>query len=319
MQSESCLLCHSKKIKEFYSRVNDHISGDAFKTIRCSTCGIHFLSPVPDNIERYYPISYRAYSGMVKKILFFFFRMRVNTWLKIQKNIAVPVGTRTALEIGCGSAVMLQALHKKGWHVLGIERNEKTAAQLSKMSGIKILSNDLADLNKDLKFDLIILFNVLEHMKNPMITLKECARRLKTNGIIIINTPNINSWQARFSGHLWFHLDPPRHLFLFTPESIKKILKESGLKFSRIDFISIEHDPFGWAQSIINKIFNNYNILTRYLMGFEKLNQTILFSIILAGIMLIPSIFLSAISWIAKKGAIMQVIAIPDNHIIKQK
>jgi predicted SAM-dependent methyltransferase len=78
------------------------------------------------------------------------------------------------------------------------------------------------------QFDMITLSHVIEHVCNPIAVLKKCHRLLKTNGRIWIETPNLASiGHTIFKAH-WLGLDPPRHLVLFTPSSLRVILQQVG-------------------------------------------------------------------------------------------
>jgi len=299
-----CPICESLEVIDVIPRVNDHITGDIFQILGCKSCGVCFTYPVPDNMELYYPSEYRGYGALAKAVLRTFYRFRVRRWMKM---IGKP---GMVLEIGCGEGLMLDTLRQKGWKVMGIERTEAMAVYARDTLGLDIVSGGIELVPGEKNFDLIILFQVLEHMHNPQSILKECAARLKPGGFLIINVPNFDSWQARFGGNVWLHLDPPRHLFHFSPKSLTQILRTIGLDIHDVKFISFEHDTFVWIQTAINKIIGHYNVLTRYLMGIEKLNFYVVISVVLGLLMVIPSIFLSVVSWVMSKGALTQVVAV---------
>lgn len=299
-----CPVCGSSEIEEIIPKAPDYITAEVFKVIGCQGCDVNFTYPVPADVGAYYPSKYRGYNPFLLAVLRWFYLMRVKKWLK------TVGGPGAALEVGCGLGLMLDILRRKGWEVTGIERTEEMAAKVRDNLGLNVISGDFTRLPKTHSFDLIVLFNVLEHMPNPQIVLKECAQRLKTGGFLIISVPNFDSWQARFNSHLWLHLDPPRHLVHFTPQSLENNLAMAGLAVHSVQFASFEHDPFGWIQSGINKIIGSQNNLTRYLMGIEHFNFRVGISIIFGLLMAIPAVFLSMASWVMKKGALMQVTAV---------
>lgn len=312
-KTKECPICGSSEIKDVISRANDYITGDLFQILGCKVCGICFTYPMPYDIESYYPSNYRAYGPHVTRLLRTFYDFRVRKWMKMRDSPG------TALEIGCGAGLMLDALRRRGWQVMGLERTEAMAAYTRDTMGLNVISGRFESMAKEMRFDLIILFNVLEHMKDPLSILKECAARLKPGGVILINVPNFDSWQAYLNRPLWLHLDPPRHLFHFAPKSLANVLWMAGLKVSDVSFVSFEHDPYGWIQSAINKITGTHNLLTRYLMGIEGYNQKVIISVILGVLIAIPAVFLSMASWIMKKGALMQVVAVlPGEHDVSK-
>ena len=216
-----------------------------------------------------------------------------------------------ALEIGCGSGWMMRALHNQGWQVIGLERNKEEAEFASAATGLQVLSCCIDEI-KDSEFDLIILFNVIEHMRNPRTVINQCSRLLQENGTIIIGTHNFSSWQARIADKYWISLDVPRHFSHFTPQSLATILKAEELEIVRIRDVSWVYDPYCWVQSFLNYFGFGQNFLTNTLM---KKNWRNIFSlsgfamIILTALLILPSLLLSISSWLAGSGAEMEVWA----------
>lgn len=304
---KACSVCKTVITKNMIHKVNDHVSGDAFQILYCEKCQLHFTSPVPENMEVYYPLKYREYGPLAITFLHFFYNFHVSKWAKLTDKPG------RALEIGCGKGFMLDALKRRGWDVVGIERTKEMVAYAKNILKLNVVSKEISQFPKEQEFDLIILFNSLEHMLNPESMLKECSARLKPGGLLVVTVPNFGSWQAKFAGRYWVHLDPPRHLFHFCQRSLINLMKKSGFNIYRVGFVSFEHDPFGWIQSTINKITGQQNILTRYLMGIEHFNFMVFLSIILSAILILPSVLLSIVSWIAGQGSIMEITAIRHN------
>ena len=172
-QGMECPLCGSPDVVERIPRVDDHITGDPFHIRGCRACGVCFTHPMPREMDRYYPSKYRGYSSLTKAVLGTLYRLRVRKWLRMVK------GTGSVLEVGCGPGLMLEALRKHGWQVTGIERTESMAAYAREKLGLNVIPGGIEALPKGLAFDLIVMFQVLEHMPNPLSILKECAARLK--------------------------------------------------------------------------------------------------------------------------------------------
>jgi 2-polyprenyl-3-methyl-5-hydroxy-6-metoxy-1,4-benzoquinol methylase len=79
-------------------------------------------------------------------------------------------------------------------------------------------------------FDAVSMNHVIEHLHDPVATLKECRRIMKPGGTISIATPNLASAGHKLFGPDWFALDPPRHLVLFTPDSLRRALRTAGFE-----------------------------------------------------------------------------------------
>ena len=114
------------------------------------------------------------------------------------------------------------------------------------------------------------------------------------------------------------HLDVPRHLVHYTPESLSHTLKCAGLTLSALSFTSFEHDPYGWVESAISRVTGRTNTLTRFLMGLDEFSPRVLFSCILGTALFPSALLLAALSWVAGSGALMEAIAVRSNAAEKQ-
>ena len=85
------------------------------------------------------------------------------------------------------------------------------------------------------------------------------------------------------------------------------MFERSGLRASAMSYVSIEHDPFGWIQSALNKVFDDDNGLTRRLMGLDKATVWNTVALAAAAVLFVPALLLAIASWIAGEGAILQV------------
>jgi SAM-dependent methyltransferase len=213
---------------------------------------------------------------------------------------------------------MLAAFRRRGWRVFGIERNETAAETARQTLGPDTIATSMEGLPADARFDLIVLFQVLEHIGEPVALLREYANRLAPGALLIANVPNFSSWQSRFAGSKWMHLDVPRHLVHYTPDSMRHTLKCAGLTLSALSFTSFEHDPYGWVESTISCVTERTNTLTRFLMGLDKFSPQVLFSCILGIALLPPALLLAALSWVAGSGALMEAIAVRSSAAEKQ-
>lgn len=301
-----CPVCHAKEYDLLWDECNDYFSGDKFEVSECKTCGLRRTLPVPSNLEMYYPGEYRGYHAFVQCVLRMLYGRRVRQW---HSMFAKP---GQILEVGCGPGFMIKLFQELGWEVSGIERNSQAAKAAAEIPGARIYDGGFEDIPERQSYDLIVLFQVLEHMMDPYETLRSCRTRLAENGRIIIGVPNIASWQAQIGENRWFHLDPPRHLFHFSPHTLASTLKEVGLRVSSISYTSWEHDPYGWIQTILNKLGFDYNRLTKVLMRKESagFHDLLMFGI---GLSLGPiSVVLALISWICSRGALMTVVVEVD-------
>ena len=83
-------------------------------------------------------------------------------------------------------------------------------------------------------FDFVHMSHVLEHVTEPLATLREVARLLRPGGRVYIETPNIDSLGFRWAREYWFPLEVPRHLWLFSPRTLTRAVTSAGLSVSRL-------------------------------------------------------------------------------------
>ena len=141
-----------------------------------------------------------------------------------------PESGGTLLDVGCGSGAFLRTAKTCGWQVSGIDPDPK-AVMNCRGQGFDVLQGGVEQFAEmDNLFDVITLNHVIEHVHDPVATLRACHRLLKPNGQLWLATPNIDSLGHKQYGRDWRGLEPPRHLVLFNPASLRLGLERAGFK-----------------------------------------------------------------------------------------
>ncbi|MGA4643629.1 class I SAM-dependent methyltransferase [Limisphaera sp. 4302-co] len=134
------------------------------------------------------------------------------------------------LDVGCGSGVHLARMQQLGWSVEGVEVDPQAVAT-ARARGVPVRLGTLEEQQyPDASFDAVFSAHVLEHVHDPAGLLRECARVLKPSGRLVLLTPNLESHGHRRFGPAWLNLDPPRHLYLFSPRTLRRLAERAGLK-----------------------------------------------------------------------------------------
>jgi 2-polyprenyl-3-methyl-5-hydroxy-6-metoxy-1,4-benzoquinol methylase len=301
-----CRLCGSTRASVRLDNAVDYITGEQFNVQRCDGCGLATTDPQPASMDPYYPAAYRRYGGITLRMLRWLYGWRVRGWAKRFSRQG------RALEVGCGEGWMLGALQRRGWQVLGSERTVEAAKSAAATNGIPMFVGDLDAIGSSARFDLIVLFQALEHLAEPVARLRQSADLLDPGGVLVVAVPNFASWQARAFGRWWFHLDVPRHLHHFSPLVLEAAFEKVGLRVIRTRFVSFEHDPYGWVQSVLNRMGFKQNLLTKLLMGMrgdDAKFTTVAPMILLTVLLVVPSVVLSLASWATGSGAIIEMWA----------
>lgn len=134
------------------------------------------------------------------------------------------------LDVGSGDGAFMARMREMGWDVAGVEPDPKAAANAKNKFGLNhIHAGFLEDAGfVDNSFDAVTMAHVIEHLPDPIKTIRECRRLLRPGGKLMITTPNAKSLGERWFGKHWRGWEPPRHLFLFTAESLQACVENAG-------------------------------------------------------------------------------------------
>ena len=253
----TCLLGCDAPVEKLFDRPDwwFQLPGE-FAWNRCCACGLYFLSPRPiqADIETYYPDSYVAYRPAIEDE-----KWRIMRW-KRRRNQRSRVDSVTKykqtgklLEIGCATGNYLVEMRKNGWDVYGVELQTEAASYARNRFNLDVKTGDLLDVNyPDHYFDVVTLWDVIEHTYNPLAILKEVRRILKPGGIVVFSQPDVASKGAKQFGRTWIGYDSPRHLYLFAGNSLHMVLEQSGLNLLAQEyFLETYHT---WVASLHTKL-----------------------------------------------------------------
>jgi 2-polyprenyl-3-methyl-5-hydroxy-6-metoxy-1,4-benzoquinol methylase len=266
----SCGACGASDARTLLEALDpEGISLEPFRVVRCASCGAAYVNPRPAAAElgAFYVRGYYGRpgedSGPVGRAL--------GRLLMALRAATAERGMRKpgrVLDVGCGDGTFLAALRRRGWTCAGVEVNEEAAARAAAREGLTIHDQPLEKLALPAKsFDLVTFWHSLEHVPDPAGQLARAAALVADGGRLLVAFPNADSWDLKLFGASWFHLDPPRHLHYFTPESLSALLGRLGLKAERASHWSFEYNPFGFAQSALNLVTRRPNYLYRRLKG----------------------------------------------------
>jgi SAM-dependent methyltransferase len=166
------------------------------------------------------------------------------------------------LDFGCGDGSYLLAARNEGWSCFGVERNCPTG-----LPSDVTVAGSLDELANQPRFDCVTLWHVLEHLDDPVEVLSRLRARLNPGGVVLAAVPNFGSWQARFTGASWLHLDIPRHLYHFTTRSLSRTFEHAGFIVQDVSYGEFEYDVIGWSQGVLNRAFGGRNEFFKVVSG----------------------------------------------------
>jgi SAM-dependent methyltransferase len=222
-QVVSCLVCGGTHAEQrFVQR--------GYPVFRCAGCGLEFVAPIPSAAElaAYYDQSYAvpleryaaAEQRNVARIA------DLERWCPSRGRL---------LELGASYGHSLALARKRGWDVTGVELSPTAAEHARTQLGLTVFNCDLADAPlAQGSFDAVIMWHVLEHVRDPKRQLLQLATLLKPGGVLGLRVPNIASFGARAAGQWWPWMCPPAHLWFFSPATLPRLVNACGFEVKEV-------------------------------------------------------------------------------------
>lgn len=211
-----------------------------YRVWRCQSCGSGQVYPLPgrDLLAGLYGLGYYKSSCRAQGYADYEADWQVH---QLTAQIRVPtirryleVATPRVLDIGCGSGHFLRATDA-GWKRFGIEISAFAAKQAARDTGVDIVVGSAESLPLKGGFDLVTMWDVIEHLPNPGLALREIRRVLDPNGLLVASTGDFTSLVARVTGPYWYLLTPPTHLHFFSSNGFRELLECNGFSVLRLE------------------------------------------------------------------------------------
>lgn len=232
-----CPLCGHEKLERLYDKAGQVVE-------RCFGCTLVFLNPqpaCPDEMlyaEPYYRGTCATKAGGQENVLD---PDRVERRLESCRGVLEVLeeslgGKGRILDLGCGPGFLLKAAREAGWEVAGAEVSSFAAAHAREQFGIReVRTGSLEEVEfQPASFDVVTLQHVIEHFRDPVAMVERIRVWLKPKGILWIETPDIDSGQARREQAHWAHIKIPEHLFYFNERTLRRLLTDQGFEVSTV-------------------------------------------------------------------------------------
>lgn len=234
----------------------------ALSTHLCTSCGLCWTY-LPDEVDSKALYADEVYA-VVDNRRSLFERVIFSEARKVlRKSRKLNPHADTLLDFGCGKGQFLAVAKELGWTGLGIETASERADFARKKYRAKVLGEYYnGGIIQGGGFDLITLNHVLEHLPHPIeLTEELCAQNLASDGLLYLEVPRADSWQAKIAGKNWMHWDIPKHLTHWTETGLEREFSKIGYRKVDSRRFSVHLGVLGMLQALLSKIGYNKNLI----------------------------------------------------------
>jgi len=283
-KEKTCNLCSGKEIElyRYIPRLNSRI-------LRCRNCNLVFLDPTLTSFAtfdfenqgdrqrrlRHMTQTAQAEGKFDEAVLRREEKTRTSHFRNRKEEIERYVNPENVLDIGCGRGFFLANYVNDSADYLGIEPREDVSEDARKRVGKNnIFCGTLQEANLPREhFNVVTMINLIEHLPNPMDTLREVNRVMKKDGLLFVETPNVDSIVPKLLGHRWHGFQEHEHHYFFSEKTLGRMLAKAGfavrMKRRGDKLFSVAYLIFriGWyskkARVHLEKVLSRAGILRR--------------------------------------------------------
>ena len=239
-KQRGCPACHNLKSIELGEK-------NGFRMLGCKNCGSIYSSHLPmgeeaEDYDEYYTEANLQVPAFIAKILD-----------GIIEGFSPYSSTGRLLDVGFGSANLMQVARDKGWQAFGAEVSKPAVEHAKKLGFTDVFHGELSEAKyPDNYFDVITASEIIEHCPQPEILLNEVIRILRPGGLFWATTPSAKGLSYQLTGLDWTTICPPEHLQLFSKKGVRLVLEKAG--FSRLDIQTLGFNPLEVVNTYRNRL-----------------------------------------------------------------
>ncbi|KLI63894.1 class I SAM-dependent methyltransferase [Aurantiacibacter marinus] len=253
-----CNLCGSNRHRHLFAKRD-------YDLVRCQDCDLAYIANPPDQqgIKAIYTASSSYHDRLLDRSSQEFATQSAiaEQHLAMMRHFRTDLAGLKVLDIGCSSGIFLDTARSAGMETFGAELSPETSAFARGEFGLHVHHGDWRDAGyADGSFDVVTLFDVIEHLPDPAGELVAIRRLIKPGGLLLQSTPDIDGLFPKASYPLaktldyWPHPEPPHHLFQFSQATLTAMVEKAGFtvagaRHTAIDLAYTFGTPQSWKAS----------------------------------------------------------------------
>jgi len=233
---EQCVLCKTHVFTKQFTKNN-------WDFVKCDNCGLVFACPLPTSIQL--EDFYNKHKQPTRERIETYLRGRASREKRNRRKLRclekIQGYKGRLLDIGCGLGLFAKDASERGWKAQGIDLDKDLIEYGKKAFHVDLTHTRLDEAKfPDGYFDAITMFNLLDHIDEPLTFLKEVERVLKPGGVIYLNLHDAGGWKAKKFKENWSAYCPPGHLYYYDLGTLEAMLHKVGLKFFRVPGVNFK-------------------------------------------------------------------------------
>ena len=240
-----CPICDSDAYDQTFVK-------EGFTFVQCKNCNLIYVNPClkEEYVKQVY--KHQSYSDIVKSLVGDSNDYRRERFGKERVGIInhflpeQPGPTRRLLDVGCATGFFLEAARESGWDVYGVEPNPYMA-DFAQKNGLNVRNETIEETTlPDSFFDAVALFELIEHVKNPLQIIEKVYQLLRQGGMVFIYTPNFDCAERLIMGTDCHFIWGSNHLSYFTVDTLCYALERVGFAVEHYETQGLDMEDMIW-------------------------------------------------------------------------
>lgn len=221
---------------------------NGFHVVRCANCSLTYINELPSaaDFQSIYSADFFRESAKFADVPNSASFLNANK--RLEKILSLnAVGLDSWLDVGCATGEFVKAAQARVKYVCGVEFSPEASAQARQRGAREVMTGSFleAPLGPG-QFDVVTMWDFIEHVPDPMANLRKAAGLLKPGGRLFLSTGDVSALCARLTGRFWHLMIPPKHLYFFSQRTMQEMMAKAGFKDCKVSYPA-KHVPLDFV------------------------------------------------------------------------